>query len=101
MNEAMSKEPIPDENKLVSSRISSEDQAAAKKLAKQIAHRARLNNMYATDPEYREKCKEASRIYAAKRRERARDKRIQSGEYDDDSVGKPGRPRLARNVRSQ
>jgi hypothetical protein len=76
-----------------------DEELAAKALAKKIAHRARLNYLYANDPGYRERCRENSRAYAANRRAREKEARrllLASGETPAPKSGKPpGRPRMA------
>jgi MoaA/NifB/PqqE/SkfB family radical SAM enzyme len=81
--------------------MTADEVKAVKKLAKQIAHRARQNELYANDPNFRERKKEASRIYAVKRREREKEARRQVRELavppepkPPRPPGKPGRPRL-------
>lgn len=78
-----------------------EDIKAAKKMAKQIAQRERQNEQYANDPDFRERKKAASRLYAVKRREREKELRRQKREATvppepkpPRPPGKPGRPRL-------
>ena len=66
---------------------------ASKQLARRIAHRERQNALYANDPEYRERCKESSRIYAAKRRALAKASRAQLIASGELIPGKPGRPK--------